>query len=192
MSYDSEATKTRLLDAAFIEFTEHGLAGSRVDRIAATASVNKQSIYAYFGSKEALFEAVLTARLGIIADAVPFTPDNLSNYATGLFDYLLNHPEYMRLTMWKQLEHAHATPEEISIYQVKVDILATVYHLDSGDGSALDLLLFVIAAASAWATTIPDIRTLNSSDLAQRITHHRDALKISVAATVRALTHEHK
>ena len=55
MAYDSAATRARLLDAAHSEFAERGLAGARVDRIAAAAQANKQAIYAYFGSKEQLF-----------------------------------------------------------------------------------------------------------------------------------------
>jgi AcrR family transcriptional regulator len=56
---DSAATKERLLEAATAEFAAHGIAGARVDRIAAAARANKQLIYAYFGSKEQLFDAVL-------------------------------------------------------------------------------------------------------------------------------------
>ena len=59
---DSTATKARLLEAATEEFAAHGIAGARVDRIAAAANANKQLIYAYFGSKDQLFDAVLTTR----------------------------------------------------------------------------------------------------------------------------------
>lgn len=45
-------------DAA-AEFAEHGIAGARLDRIAATAKSNKAQIYHYFTSKEGLFDAVL-------------------------------------------------------------------------------------------------------------------------------------
>jgi AcrR family transcriptional regulator len=41
------------------EFAEHGIAGARLDRIAATAKSNKAQTYHYFTSKEALFDAVL-------------------------------------------------------------------------------------------------------------------------------------
>jgi AcrR family transcriptional regulator len=70
---DSAATKQRILDAATAEFAEFGLAGARVDRIAARAGANKQLIYAYFGSKEGLFDNVLEANIALVLDAVPFT-----------------------------------------------------------------------------------------------------------------------
>jgi TetR/AcrR family transcriptional regulator len=53
------ATRKRLLTAARREFASSGLAGARVDEIAARAGVNKQLVYHYFGDKDALYLAVL-------------------------------------------------------------------------------------------------------------------------------------
>lgn len=57
----AEATRRRILDAARAEFAANGLAGARVDDIAARAGANKRMIYAYFGNKEDLWVAVLEA-----------------------------------------------------------------------------------------------------------------------------------
>src|ERR1700758_5154759 len=54
-----EATRRKLLVAARREFAANGLAGARVDEIAARAGVNKQLVYHYFGDKDALYLAVL-------------------------------------------------------------------------------------------------------------------------------------
>ena len=54
-----EATRRKLLAAARREFADSGLAGARVDEIAARAGVNKQLVYHYFGDKDALYLAVL-------------------------------------------------------------------------------------------------------------------------------------
>ena len=70
MAWDTERTKRLLLDAATTEFSEHGLAGARVDRIAAAAGVNKERIYQYFGKKDDLFAAVLAHRLRSSMDEV--------------------------------------------------------------------------------------------------------------------------
>ena len=53
------ATRQRILDAALAEFAAKGLAGARVDEIAARAGANKRMLYAYVGSKEELWLAVL-------------------------------------------------------------------------------------------------------------------------------------
>src|SRR3954468_10039131 len=97
MPPDSTATKARLLDAAFKEFAQHGLAGARVDRIAEAAQANKGLIYVYYGSKEQLFDTVLTQRVGALFDAVPFTTADLPGFAGALFDYLLTSPKLLRL-----------------------------------------------------------------------------------------------
>jgi TetR/AcrR family transcriptional regulator len=56
---DPAATRNKLLTAARHEFARSGLAGARVDEIAARAGVNKQLVYHYFGDKDALYLAVL-------------------------------------------------------------------------------------------------------------------------------------
>ncbi|MDN3247398.1 helix-turn-helix domain-containing protein, partial [Streptomyces sp. ZSW22] len=55
---DPEATKARIFEAAVAEFARHGIAGARIDRIAAEAKANKQLIYAYYGNKAELFASV--------------------------------------------------------------------------------------------------------------------------------------
>jgi AcrR family transcriptional regulator len=66
---DPEKTRQRILDAATAEFARHGLGGARVDRLAQRAGANKRMLYYYFGSKEALFLAVLEAAYQRIRDA---------------------------------------------------------------------------------------------------------------------------
>ncbi|HLL64218.1 MAG TPA: TetR family transcriptional regulator [Micromonosporaceae bacterium] len=55
---DPERTRERILDAAFIEFSEHGFAGARTSAIAARAGVNQQLISYYFDGKEGLYRAL--------------------------------------------------------------------------------------------------------------------------------------
>ena len=49
----------RILEAAKQEFAAHGLAGARVDRIAAKAGANKRMLYYHVGNKDDLYLAVL-------------------------------------------------------------------------------------------------------------------------------------
>jgi AcrR family transcriptional regulator len=56
---DPESTKQRIFEAAVEEFAEHGVAGARVDRIAAKAQANKESIYRYYGTKDELLRRVI-------------------------------------------------------------------------------------------------------------------------------------
>ena len=104
MARDGEASRRRLLDAATAEFAEHGIAGARVDRIAAASGVNKAQMYGWFGSKDGLFDAVFDDQLHRIVDAVPFSADDLPGYAVRLYDSYLAAPGLIRLTSWNRLE----------------------------------------------------------------------------------------
>jgi TetR/AcrR family transcriptional regulator len=65
---DAQATQAQILDAAEEEFARYGLAGARIDAIAARTGVVKATIYYYFESKEGLYKAVMQ-RIGSELDA---------------------------------------------------------------------------------------------------------------------------
>lgn len=101
---DPEATKAKLLDAARHEFSAKGIAGARVDAIAARAGVNKQLVYYHFGSKDGLYRELLHQRLARPRDlpegADPTTGERLAAAAADL----AAEPDYVRLLMWEALE----------------------------------------------------------------------------------------
>jgi AcrR family transcriptional regulator len=59
----SADTKTRILDAAEELFTEHGFEATSLRQLTTAAGVNLAAVNYHFGSKEELFQAVLTRRL---------------------------------------------------------------------------------------------------------------------------------
>jgi AcrR family transcriptional regulator len=185
MGYDSAATRARLLDAGFDEFVRVGLAGARVDRIAAAASANKQAIYAYFGSKDALFDAVLEARLRVLADVVPFAPDDLPGYAGALFDALVADPGLLRLTQWKALERPGASELERAAHVTKATEIAECHGASVEAG--MDVMMMLVVAAQSWSTTAPEIRNPQDVDESTRLARHRKAIVDTVRAMVRTL-----
>lgn len=124
MPLDSSATKARILEAAFREFARHGLAGARVDRIAAAAKANKRAIYTYFGDKEDLFDITLVAQLGHAMNEPPRRWDNLPEFAGLIFDYFRADPDRMRIQLWRQLERPAPLPGELEAYQRSMDQMA--------------------------------------------------------------------
>lgn len=69
-------TRTAILDAAARCFGELGFAGASMDELAAAAGVTKPTIYAHFGSKEALFDAALRGTAAGLKDhALPTVVD---------------------------------------------------------------------------------------------------------------------
>src|SRR3989338_10242945 len=72
MSTSAPSRRDATLAAAEGEFAAAGFAGARMERIAATAKVNKQLLFHYFDSKEGLFAAALAALVARFdADAPP-------------------------------------------------------------------------------------------------------------------------
>lgn len=185
MAYDSAATRTRLLDAAYDEFVSVGMAGARVDRIATAATANKQAIYAYFGSKDALFDAVLESRLLVLADLVPFTPHDFPGYIAALFDQLLTDPGLLRLTQWKALERPNASSGEVEAHLDKAAALAEAHGVDRE--RAMDAMMLALSATQSWATTAPAIRNPTNELESARLARHRLALIEAVAAIADAL-----
>ena len=59
----SADTKTRILDAAELLFMEHGFEATSLRSLTSAAGVNLAAVNYHFGSKEELFQAVLTRRL---------------------------------------------------------------------------------------------------------------------------------
>jgi TetR/AcrR family transcriptional regulator len=68
MARPATVSPERILDAAALEFSERGYAGARVDRIARRARVNKAMLYYHFGSKQALYRALLRRIFSRAAD----------------------------------------------------------------------------------------------------------------------------
>jgi AcrR family transcriptional regulator len=59
-----DARPQEILEAALAVFADKGFAASRMDDIAARARVSKGTIYLYFESKEAVFQALVQEMLG--------------------------------------------------------------------------------------------------------------------------------
>ncbi|WP_029031247.1 TetR/AcrR family transcriptional regulator [Salinarimonas rosea] len=58
-----DARPAEIVEAGFAEFAEKGFASARLEDVAARAGIAKPTIYLYFPSKEALFEAVVRSRI---------------------------------------------------------------------------------------------------------------------------------
>lgn len=153
---DADATRARILAAATAEFAEHGLAGGRVDRIAAAAQTNKAQLYHYFGNKEALFDLVFDryVQLNLVNDW--FDPERLPEYAASMYDYYLRDPVLVRLATWVRLERTPAGDLFVRAAGIDPQVVARV-EMAQAEGilvdtvDALDLFSLTIGMASAWA-----------------------------------------
>lgn len=101
---EQSAARSAILAAARSEFSGKGLAGARVNEIAALAGVNKQLIYYYFGSKNDLYRAALEAVYTEIRtlerglNLGGMKPVEAMAALIGFsFDYLACHPDFIGL-----------------------------------------------------------------------------------------------
>lgn len=110
---DAERTRAEILDMATEEFAERGLAGARVDEIAARTRTTKRMLYYYFGSKQGLYLAVLErAYAGIRSLEQDLDVDHLDPVravralAELTFDHHDSHPAFIRLVSIENIHHA--------------------------------------------------------------------------------------
>ena len=119
--HNARGTREAILNAAEAVFAEHGYDGARLDAIALASSYNKSLIGQYFGDKLGLYtevnkridrdmnklEADIMARLiedeTIAIDAHRFKAF-LETAFGALFDYMVEHPHFIRIIHWEQAE----------------------------------------------------------------------------------------
>jgi AcrR family transcriptional regulator len=183
MGRSSEETRKRLLAAATKEFARHGIAGARVDRIAEAAGANKQAIYAYFGSKESLFDAVYDAMVLQTVEDVPIDAYDLPGYAGRLYDRYRKHPELLRIATWFAMERGNDAPHPSSLRSSKTKIAAIRQAQKSGaitsDFSPEDLLVLILNLSTTGHRASPESLSPDRS---------HDAVKKSIMNAVKRLS----
>ncbi|HET7526303.1 MAG TPA: TetR/AcrR family transcriptional regulator [Burkholderiaceae bacterium] len=141
---DPARTMADIIEVATREFADKGLAGARIDVIAAAMRTSKRMIYYYFGSKEALYVAVLEEayrRMRAIEaelhlDDLP-PEDALRKLVGHTVDYQLAHPEFIRLVMTENIHRGAFLARSKTIQKLNVpaiDGLRRVYERGVADG----------------------------------------------------------
>lgn len=161
MRGDSGATRRRLIEAAIAEFAAFGIAGARVDRIAAAAKSNKAQIYQYFGNKDRLFDAAFNALVVTAVHEAPIDPLDLPEYAGRLFDGYETRPELLRMATWYRLERGGATPPPqpvVDNIRDKLDAVAAAQARGDlpRDDDPVTILGLVLHLAQLWSSASPE------------------------------------
>jgi AcrR family transcriptional regulator len=185
---DPAASRRRLLAAAAAEFVAHGIAGARVDRIAADAQANKRLIYDYFGDKDGLFDAVLDSFTAEAVGAVPIDADDLPGYAGRLFDYHYDHPHLLRLVTWARLEGRStqaAHEQRKTSYRRRTDAITAAQRAGIVTTAipAAQILDMVESLAVGWTSAARGVLA-DARQLKRERTTHRDAVTEAVRRIV--------
>lgn len=132
-SNDPVATRANILEVAIREFAKKGLAGARIDEIAAQTCVSKRMIYYYFQSKQGLYLAALeesyrgireiegTLRLKNLA------PDEAMRALVGFtFDYEAQNPDFIRLVMNENMHHGRYLERSATIKDLNIPVIDSI------------------------------------------------------------------
>lgn len=194
-TYDAEKTHEVILDAAEASFAEHGYNGVSMDSIAEKSGYNKSLLFQYFGSKLGLYTEVVKradmamsellgqviARLSgaeeIVEDRQSFG-GFLEVLCGTFFDYLLQHPRFMRMLAWEQAEGWSTYAEIVPRMMADEDnLLETIFQKAQTRGllrsnlpsiiqtsTILQLCLTYITYIPLYEIVLHDKKTLRSQD----------------------------
>ena len=142
---DPARTRAEILRAAIAEFGEKGLAGARIDAIAAATRTSKRMIYYYFGNKDGLYLAALEQSYGQVRDAEmrlqldDMDPETaLRCLVTVMFDHHLNNEPYIRIVMSENMNRGRYLKQSTRMQDLNrpaITLLRTIYDRGVADGA---------------------------------------------------------
>ena len=125
-----------ILAVAYAEFADKGLAGARIDEIAAATRTSKRMIYYYFGSKEGLYLAVLEgayremreqeAELHLESLSPMQALVRLVEYT---FDHHRLHENYIRMVMAENINRGEYLKQSPFIQELNVPAISAIEQL---------------------------------------------------------------
>jgi len=171
---DPEGMRLRILAAAKREFSDYGLAGARVDRIAAEAGANKRMLYYHVGNKEDLYLTVLEgAYEDIRAEERELDlehldpPEAIERLISFTWNYFIRNPEFLALLNTENLEraaHLKRSTKVKSMHSPFVEMIRTVVSrgVASGDFQvAMDPVQLYISIAALCFFYLSNSATLS-------------------------------
>ncbi len=176
-----ELSRHAILEAAAAEFANEGIAGARIDAIAAAAGVNKALLYYYFQDKENLYGATLEHTFrGLLQELVRILDTDRSvgykvlAYALTHFNYVASHPHYRRMVQHEmmragagQMRHFQKLVQTFfrPLLQRLTEVLKT--GIAKGEFQRIDPFQFVnsmIAVVVFYFTSVPVMRAVGGFD----------------------------
>jgi TetR/AcrR family transcriptional regulator len=158
---DPERTREKILEAAMVEFGEHGYAGARISAIAGRAGVNQQLISYYFDGKAGLYRA-LTDRWRAISAGVDAAGLPITEVVGEYVRLSAEQRSWSRLLVWSALTGDEGDDggagDDNRFFQHMVDDLRA--RQAAGEVAAdLDpaYLMVILFAAALAPTVIPQV-----------------------------------
>jgi AcrR family transcriptional regulator len=178
---DAARTMARILAAGMKEFSEKGLAGARVDKIARRSGLNKNMIYHYFRSKEGLFEAVLERMYTAIRerqndlairDLEP--EEGMRKLIEVTFDAFAERPEFISLINTENLckaQHVRRSPKILALYDPLIETIGELLKRGAAKGvfrpgvDPVDLYISIVSLGEYYLSHRYTLSALLKTDL---------------------------
>ncbi len=179
---DPERMQERILAAARQEFSDRGLDGARVDRIAELSGGNKRLLYHYFGNKEALYLEVLARAYEAIrageqelhlADLGP--TDAMERLVRFTFRHFVANPWFMRLLNDENMHKGEYLKQLSTIPTMHSPLIAQIAELlergaDEGQFrrgvDPIQLYISIAGLTYFYLSNIHTLSTIFATDLA--------------------------
>lgn len=192
------ATRRRILDAALAEFAAKGLAGARVDEIAARAGANKRMLYAHFGGKEDLWLLVLERAYAakreeeraLQVDALP-PAEAMRRLVVFNLRYTAAHPEFVALLNQENIhraEHLRRSTRVPALYSPLLESLRAVLARGEAEGAfrrgvdPMQLYVTVLALGHFYVANMHTLSTIFGAGLGtEEALRAREAHAVEVA-----------
>lgn len=131
-----EEVQARILAAATHEFSEHGFAGARIERISKQARTVDRMLYYYFGNKERLYQAVFERAFAQMIAAERDFQVPQDDPALGMamliehtWEHYIAHPELVRLLMNENLMRGRQVRKSGVVREVSLPLIERVEEL---------------------------------------------------------------
>lgn len=133
---DPERTMANILSVAMNEFAEKGLAGARIDDIAAVTHTSKRMIYYYFKSKEGLYLTVLEEAYRRMREIESrqnlrdLEPEAaLRKLVEFTYDHHYRNESYIRLVINENILYGNYLAQSKTIQELNVPAIAAIEDL---------------------------------------------------------------
>ena len=124
--------QARILAAAIEEFSEHGYAGARIERLSRAAGTVDRMLYYYYGNKERLYQAVLEhIYTEMIGDQRAFVTsddpvEGMRQLVLHSWDHYESHPHLVRVIMNENLLRGRHIMQSREVEQASFPLVETV------------------------------------------------------------------
>jgi TetR/AcrR family transcriptional regulator len=160
---DAARTRRKIVEAAKAEFAARGFAGARIAEIARRAKLNKQLLYHYFASKEALFDEILEQTI-YEREALTGSDERPDTMFRRRFVTALKEEQvWLRFLIWEAAEYpekkriTRQARRELALKNQRNAIIAKQFHGTVPKDVKAELLQLTMYALANYPLAFPQI-----------------------------------